>query len=160
MTGGYIMVEAGESPRLSSHPRRGWHMHIGFTGTRQGMTERQFDRVASLLYRLWQDEGAHTVHHGDCVGADEEFHQIAMDFGLHTVIHPPTDPEHRAFCDADEAREPKPYLERNTDIVLASDKLIATPKEMNEVLRSGTWATIRRARTHDTAHIIIRPRRT
>jgi hypothetical protein len=48
-------------------------------------------------------------------------------------------------------------LERNTEIVKACDVLIATPKEQDEVLRSGTWATIRRARKYDKKLAVIFP---
>ena len=42
---------------------------------------------------------------------------------------------------------PKPYLKRNEDIVNKCDVLIACPIDKNkEILRSGTWATIRKAR--------------
>jgi hypothetical protein len=37
-------------------------------------------------------------------------------------------------------------LERNLTIVQHSDIVIVTPKEDDEVQRSGTWATVRRAR--------------
>ncbi len=42
--------------------------------------------------------------------------------------------------------ESKPYLERNRDIVDASEVLIACPSTREEVMRSGTWATVRYAR--------------
>jgi hypothetical protein len=38
------------------------------------------------------------------------------------------------------------YLARNDKLVELADRLIAFPKTSKEVLRSGTWATIRRAR--------------
>jgi hypothetical protein len=40
----------------------------------------------------------------------------------------------------------KPPFERNEDIADMCDILIAAPKAATEVLRSGTWATIRHAR--------------
>jgi hypothetical protein len=67
--------------------------------------------------------------------------------GIRIVIHPPTDPKKRAFCKgAAEIREPKPYLDRNHDIVdEGSGLLIAAPFQEEEILRSGTWATVRYA---------------
>ena len=47
---------------------------------------------------------------------------------------------------SDQTLPPKDYLDRNHDIVDQTDLLIATPKENTEVLRSGTWATIRYAK--------------
>ena len=38
------------------------------------------------------------------------------------------------------------YMKRNDSLVEAAGRLLAFPKTANEVLRSGTWATIRRAR--------------
>ena len=40
---------------------------------------------------------------------------------------------------------PKPYLDRNRDIVDACEVLLATP-DGPERLRSGTWSTVRYAR--------------
>jgi hypothetical protein len=47
-------------------------------------------------------------------------------------------------------------LARNTCIVLNCEHLIAAPKEDSEVLRSGTWSTIRRARKEHKPLIILR----
>jgi len=52
---------------------------------------------------------------------------------------------------------PRGYLDRNTDIVKHSHILIGCPSTLNEVLRSGTWATIRRARRIKTPCILIFP---
>jgi hypothetical protein len=43
------------------------------------------------------------------------------------------------------------------DIVVESELLIATPKEVKEQLRSGTWATVRRARKVGIPIILITP---
>lgn len=104
------------------------------------MTDKQKLRVRELLMK-----GFSEFQHGDCYGADEQAFAIAKHLGLRTVAHPPSDPRKRAFTDSDETRECKPYLQRNTDIVRDTDFLIATPKEPHEILRSGTWSTIRRA---------------
>jgi len=60
-------------------------------------------------------------------------------------------------CEADEYRNPQDYLVRNQDIVNECDVLVATPKENNEVLRSGTWATIRRATKAKKPVLIVNP---
>lgn len=39
-----------------------------------------------------------------------------------------------------------PYLQRNDALVEHADLLIAFPRTADEVLRSGTWSTVRRAR--------------
>ena len=93
------------------------------------------------------------LHHGDCIGADTDAHNLVVDYfkeNLYSfvgriIIHPPIIEYKRSFCKAKTVLPPKPYLERNHDIVDSSDVLIATPKEMEQQLRSGTWATIRYA---------------
>ena len=114
-------------------------MKLGFTGSQGGMDEGQIDRVRDLIGQATE------LHHGDCIGSDAQAHVIAMTLGVRTVIHPPDDGRKRAFCQADEAREPRPYLVRNRNIVDATDALIAAP-DGPERRRSGTWATIRYAR--------------
>lgn len=118
-------------------------MNIGFTGTQRGMTIKQLEKVFHILI---ENIGSFS-HHGDCIGADAQFHFLAVAVGSRVVIHPPDNPSKRAYCYyATEIREDKPYLRRNQDIVNESDILIATPGETTEQLRSGTWATIRRGR--------------
>lgn len=77
-------------------------MIIGFTGTRYGMTEEQKKSLRNLLLELGGEFplARKTVHHGDCVGADREFHYLAAEiFGpCDIVIHPPEDDEFRAYC--------------------------------------------------------------
>ncbi len=51
----------------------------------------------------------------------------------------------------------KPYLARNRDIVNAADVLIAGPGGMEEIMRSGTWATVRYARKKQKPVIIVYP---
>lgn len=115
-------------------------MKLGFTGTREGMTIPQRLKVNALLERLQPLE----VHHGDCVGSDRDFHVIVSK-RVRTVAHPATGSKLRAFCDADEIREPKPPLERDRDIVNECHGLLATPRFMSEEQRSGTWYTTRYA---------------
>jgi hypothetical protein len=126
-------------------------MRVGFTGTQQGMTDAQKEQVLRILAEYHVDE----FHHGDCIGADEEFHNIVAEtFGNENIIiHPPSAQQKRAFCKGGKWRKPKAYLDRNFDIVDETDILIATPKEDHEVLRSGTWATIRYGRKDSGYHV-------
>lgn len=127
-------------------------MIIGFTGTQEGMSKQQIIKVGGLLVKL----GAKEARHGDCIGADSDFHEICKAMNIKTYIHPPTNSSKRAFCVGDFKYEPKPYLERNKDIVRGSQVLIATPKSEEE-LRSGTWSTIRYARKLEREIYIIFP---
>jgi hypothetical protein len=116
---------------------------VGVTGTRYGMTPAQRGAVRGVLLEVRATE----VHHGDCVGADAEFHEVAGSLGLRRVAHPPSDPRLRAFCDAEEVRDPKPYLVRDQDIVNdGRDAIIAAPYEATEQARGGTWKTIKMAK--------------
>lgn len=128
---------------------------MGFTGTRGGMTNRQKKAFMILLENLDPTE----FHHGDCIGADANAHLIADAHAVPIIIHPPEDSKQRAYCLANTPRimilNPKPYLERNHDIVDQTDYLVATPRETKEELRSGTWATIRYARKVNKQVIII-----
>lgn len=126
---------------------------VGFTGTRKGMSRRQ----KSLVRYFLQICRPTVVHHGDCIGADAEFHDIveALDSSIAIHIHPPDDPKARAFKSGDVVWSPKPYLERNLDIAVCCDFLIAAPSQNKEVLRSGTWATVRYARNFGKSVILI-----
>lgn len=115
----------------------------GFTGTQRGMTEAQ--RLSVL--RLLGDLKVTTVRHGMCEGADQEFHQIARNLNLRVFGHPGVTWDgrvwKRAIVICDHEAPPAPFLVRNRDIIGFSGVMIATPGETFEVVRSGTWATIR-----------------
>lgn len=128
-------------------------MRVGFTGSRFGTTPHQRARLARWLQSVEVEE----FHHGDCVGADHDAHLIALDLGIHTVAHPPRSPRFRAWCDADEIRELADYMVRNHAIVDETDLLIATPDRHEEVVRSGTWATVRYARSQGKVVVRIDP---
>lgn len=116
---------------------------VGFTGTSTVVFYQQIEALGTLLDK-WEIE---SVHHGDCIKADEVFHNECWVRHLYIVVHPPIKEDKRAFCEyASEVREPKEYLERNHDIVDETDLLIAMPDSYIELQRSGTWATIRYAR--------------
>jgi predicted Rossmann fold nucleotide-binding protein DprA/Smf involved in DNA uptake len=137
---------------------------VGFTGTRDNLTTFQEKRLLELFVFL-HAHGLLTFHHGDCVGADATAHELACRAGFrHIVVHPPTDTKLRAYCDMKglatgvsiTIRETKPYLTRNRDIVSETAILVAAPKG-EEVLRSGTWSTIRYAMQQDRHIYIIHP---
>lgn len=121
---------------------------IGFTGTQKGMTSHQKSNVREMLIRLTTGFNITEAHHGDCIGADAEFHGILREVApqIPITIHPPENESKRAFCTGTTVLEAKPYLERNHLIVNSIDILIAAPGEMEEQIRSGTWATVRYAR--------------
>ena len=123
-------------------------LHIGFTGTRHGMTFMQDAAVLRLVDDLHAEHDL-TVHHGCCVGADADFHSMCRDLDLVIVGHPGPDYPTGELCARgltfDALREPMPHMKRNAAIVAASQIMIAAPLEMAEQKRGGTWATIRMA---------------
>ena len=132
---------------------------IGFTGTSSGMTPVQLHKLHEVLKQQFVD-GAE-FHHGDCVGADEAAHFLALSVGYIVHIHPPSNAKARAFCkvgSVGEIHPTQPYLIRNREIVAASQMLIATPREFKELYHySGTWATVRYGHTAKLPVTIIWP---
>lgn len=132
-------------------------LRAGFTGTREKLTPEQFAALRTFLLILRPFRG----DHGDCVGADTVFHMILREYEAPVTLHPPNKTEFRAYvwtsptC-GDEVCVEKGYLERNEDIVRDSDFLIACP-EGPEVLRSGTWSTVRFARKRHKTIVIVWP---
>lgn len=129
-------------------------MRVGFTGTSQGMSQFSLEALAQFL----RESAPTEFHHGDCVGADCQAHNVAVSLHVpRVIIHPPQDPKKRAwtlrlgltpaFDTTVIERREYPYLVRNHHIVDETDMLVATPATRNEVLRSGTWATVRYARS-------------
>lgn len=114
-------------------------MILGMTGARDGMTFSQKHTFKQGLEHF----KVTTLHHGDCIGADAESHDIASAAGLSITIHPPEKDELRAFKreEGDQEREPKNYFARNRDIVNESEILFGFPKTMFET-KGGTWYTI------------------
>lgn len=138
-------------------------MHIGFTGTQDGMVPWQKEALESYLRQAlhgYPPSEAHFFHHGDCVGADAEAHEIAHALGFRVIIHPPKVSTKRAFCvlwSGDQYRPVADYLARNRCIVNECRTLIAAPKASQEELRSGTWATVRYARKAKKNIVILLP---
>jgi len=125
-------------------------MIVGFSGSREGMTMIQREKVKAVLSTLLPEE----AHHGDCVGSDEGFHELCRELTreqlitVYIVVHPPMADQFRAFCEGDETRPPKAYIGRNRDIVSEVGALIACPKQElqpPELRGHGTWSTIRYA---------------
>ncbi len=128
-------------------------MRVGFTGTREGLTDAQSCMLTQILDSVQYTQ----YHHGDCLGADEQFHKMVVQRGAIPDVHPPSNPKLRANCKSGMMYKPKPYPERNKDIVNMTDCLIACPKGTTEELYSGTWQTIRYARDQGKPITIIYP---
>lgn len=131
-------------------------MRVGFTGTQVGMTQSQKLHVWRALCTHLVDNEL-WVAHGDCIGADHDFHRMARQLGCKVHLFPPIKKDKRAFCDHDLIEPPDEYLARDHAIVESVEAMLATPGQENEILRSGTWATIRYSRKTDTPLTVISP---
>ena len=137
-------------------------MKVGFTGARDGMTERQSLALAQLVQSsVWSE-----FHHGGCVGADCQAHALVLTWKQrrdtpHPAIHnhPACLPAHViGVCpDPDALYAPMEPLTRNRVIVDNVALLVAAPRGLIEENRSGTWATIRYARAQGVPVVILEP---
>lgn len=135
-------------------------MKLGFAGPRTAMPD---DPRREVVAEFMQNAGIEVFHHGDCVGWDAYAHKVALDLGVPIVVHPPEDHRWRAYCTGPKGQvlilPPKPYLVRTGDIVIASFNFLAVPGTAQEVLRSGTWSAIRRAKaagmTEENGRLVI-----
>lgn len=118
-------------------------MKVGFTGTRNGMSQSQKEQFVLLLNDLKPSE----FHHGDCTGADAEAHDIVREFfpACKIVVHPPKSTYLQAFKQGDQILEPLNYLVRDKKIVDMTHYLVGAPLTDVEQKGSGTWYTIRYA---------------
>lgn len=135
-------------------------MILGFTGTQRGMTSRQRRVVIDLLEAF----NPKSVRHGGCVGADAEFHDLCLQFGIGIIHVWPSNIIDKVanLCGGTTistviVHEPKPPLLRNMDIVAGADHVIACPSDAIEKLRSGTWATVRLTTRYDIKCTVIKP---
>jgi len=123
----------------------------GFTGTSKGASPAQLKELEEKLVKLKED-GFDELHHGLCIGADEQCAIIAKRLGYRVVAHPglpkdPTNMMYRSeFAENDEVREAKKFIERDRGIVDEVERMLAAPLTREEQVRSGTWTTVRYAR--------------
>lgn len=130
--------------------------HLGFTGTQRGLSAQQ-RAILDAHFRI-APEPPIFFHHGDCIGADSEAHDLFTSIWGHdhVIIHPPLNPKKRAFRVSPNVLAERDYRDRNRDIVLQCNILLACPIGEEE-LRSGTWMTVRIARKSNRSHVIIYP---
>lgn len=133
-------------------------VEIGYTGTRQGMTIEQHAALCKIMLCYHKTSGEFRWHHGLCIGGDEQCHNLAKIFDFYIRGHPPTNEKLIAdLYGFQSIASAKHYIERNHDIVDETEILIATPKEAQQILRSGTWATIRYAKKIGRRVVLIPP---
>ena len=107
--------------------------HIGFTGSRFGLSEQQKKEIIAILDQC----RTMVVNHGDCIGSDADFHDLCLKYRKDTgkdltiQIHPPDNKSFRAFKLGDVIMKEEPYLKRNDNIIKQSNFLIACPIDKN-----------------------------
>lgn len=119
---------------------------LGFSGSRYGMTDAQYDR----LYRFLKDRQPDEFHHGDGGLSDGAAHMLicrqyrtpAYEWATQIVLHPSNLLKWQARCwPYDQIHERLPPLERDLKIAQVITHLVATPASFQWQPRSGTWAT-------------------
>jgi hypothetical protein len=129
---------------------------VGFTGTRDGYNAEQSVKFSRLMRKFVGE-----FNDGWAVGADEQAARFVDRVGGFVIhAHPPTNPKYRSDFKPRSAQivwhEEKEYVERDLDIVVASEVMIATPRQFTEIRRgSGTWLTIRLSRAETKPLAII-----
>lgn len=146
-------------------------MKVGFTGTREWpapvaqiasfvrVVDCIFERYANPTLRYFGHRGPALFNHGDCIGWDDAAARyVAAKFPRVAINKYPSNiAAMTANAPGLVVAPPAPPLERNTAIVGASWIMIACPKEADEVLRSGTWSTVRRTAKANKPLIGVRP---
>jgi hypothetical protein len=144
-------------------------MKLGFTGSREGMTGAQKEWVRKFVAE--NTNSIDEVHHGDCVGADDEFDDIVREFAMaycKVISHPSNVDTSRAYVDWKPSVNNKPRLRtvvsevrppilRDCDIVESVDVVIATPKTRERQKHSGTWFTYGYAKQKGKTAYLIYP---
>ena len=135
-------------------PDAGEVKRYGFTGT-ESADDRDRDLLEAIVSFLPQHARAIV---GCCIGVDALAARATINHGMmvHAVVPAPkkkVDPEWQRYCDTFEECPVHPgwtdseeYMFRNQRLVDLSQVMIAVPKESYMVQRSGTWATVRRAK--------------
>ena len=106
---------------------------IGFVGTADNLTPAQANKVRLLLSSL----KPRYVHHGDCLGSDEDVHRLAVQTPARIVAHPPLDSSRRAHLAADLILRPVGYVTRFRTIVACSELLFVAVPAPGSKLRRG-----------------------
>lgn len=128
-------------------------MDVGITGTRNGLSLEQ----ARYALREIPWDSLDALHSGDCIGVDEQLHDLAISKNVTSIGHPPIKNDVRAFCEFDLEHEPRGYFPRNRDIVNSSNILYGFPPTEDDPGNGGTWYTINYSMKKGKKTIIVRP---
>ena len=140
-------------------------MKVGSTGTQYGITQEQREKFKELILKLNSEDNIEEFHDGNCKGSDLQTRGIVLQvlenvtFHIHpstlnSFVKPYTNRKTLQIIGIHPVKKP---LVRNRDIVDCIDVLIGCPYQKNEIVRSGTWATIRYAKKQNKKTYIIKP---
>lgn len=133
-------------------------LRLGFTGSQHGsQTEYQLEAVRGFLVGTKVGYETAEFHHGVCIGWDEIAAEIAHELGYKLFGHPPTKTNKMSKIVNDFDFPPLPYLERNRRIVDSTAYLLSASRTPYELVRSGTWSTIRFAVRRNKPGVVIYP---
>jgi len=139
-------------------------MKVGFTGTRNRMTDIQVKIFVYLFTGFREfDKKITEFYLGDCIGADQQSGHLVFKHAKNPIkcyLLPSDIPDMQGHLENHYPciRLPeKPPLQRNEDLVYFIEVLFAAPKESENQTRSGTWQTIRCAKRQCKVIYIIYP---
>jgi hypothetical protein len=145
------------------------NFRIGITGTRNNPPAQSAKLAETLGIIAYQYPGTVEIHHGCCTGIDLTAHNAALRFsrielhghpGANTRGKSPYRMPAMETAGFHAIYPETTYRKRNLDIVMSCSVLIACPlfpESDGRSLRSGTWQTIRFARSHNKPIIYILP---
>jgi hypothetical protein len=130
----------------------GTKVRLGFTGSNKELTELDTVKILAVLLSLARRYPKAMWITGGCVGVDAMIALAGVASGGHVhvvlpVNHSQVDPDWQKNCSSYyQMPDFTGYMERNDEIVACSTRMGAAFPDGPEVLRSGTWATVRRFR--------------
>jgi hypothetical protein len=136
-------------------------MTVGFIGAKVGMTWKQAYSVRMRLTVL-KAQGFTISRTGLSTMSDQRFHGLATELGIRIIGHPGVRRDGTCVSIGnlvcDEVLPAKYLLDRDYDIVIGSDVMIATPGQFDEQ-RSGsaTWTVVRYTRQQKKSLYLIYP---
>jgi hypothetical protein len=126
--------------------------YLVFSGRRDDLSDSQKIMVVNFI-RLIKFKCA---FHGDCIGADGQFHDLVRENRKKAWIevYPSPYEAMRAFKEGDLTHEAMKAAERDKYMINQGEILLAAPPTKQPV-KSGTWANISFAETCETIQKII-----
>lgn len=137
-------------------------MKIGFTGRRDGMSDKQKEETLAILEPIANQ--ITEAWHGGCIGADADFHEMCLDLGIPIVVAPgyptynPDDLSQKANLKGEYTElDKEPFLKRNRAIVDNVDTMIGCPPTKEPQNKGGTWYTIKYSLKKKVRTYIVEP---